>query len=78
MQKMYLQKVVSRKPFFVKISFLLISWRSMKKKEDLDPVPHPHPDPDPKSDLDPLVWGMDPRIRIRNHTKNAMDLQHWF
>ncbi len=29
---MYLQKVISRKTFFQKISFLLASWRSMTKK----------------------------------------------
>jgi hypothetical protein len=34
----------------------------MKKR---DPDLHP----DPNSDLDPLVRGMDPRIRIRIHTK---------
>jgi hypothetical protein len=30
---------------------------------------------DPDADLDPLVGGMDPRIRIR--TKMCMDAQHW-
>ncbi len=48
--KMYLQKEISRKTFLF-IWFLLASWRSMTKKQDLDP----------------LVRGFDPRIRI--HTK---------
>ncbi len=42
-----------QKNFVKKISFLLASWRSMKKYKDPNP--------------DPFVRGMDPRIRI--HTK---------
>ncbi len=44
-----------------KSKFLLPSWRSLTKilKQD--------PETDPELDADPLVRGMDPRIRI--HTK---------
>jgi hypothetical protein len=54
---MYLQKLISRKTLYKKIIFLLASWRSMTKKQNTDPHP------------DPLVRGMDPRIRIRFHPK---------
>jgi hypothetical protein len=46
---MYLQKVISKKTR--KNYFLLASWRLCRKKQDPEP--------------DPLVRGMDPRIRIR-------------
>jgi hypothetical protein len=37
--------------------------------QDPDPDPNPDPNPDLNPDPDPLVRGMDPRIRIRIHTK---------
>ncbi len=55
---MYLQKVISRTTF-KKISFLLASWRSVRSVTKIAGSGDPNPDP--------LVRGMDPRIRI--HTK---------
>jgi hypothetical protein len=55
---MYLQKVISRKIFFL-IFFVGI----LKVNDENSRIRIQDPDPDP----DPLVRGMDPRIRI--HTK---------
>jgi hypothetical protein len=52
---MYLQKVISKKTNF----FVGLLKVNDEKWQDSDPNP----------DLDPLVRGMDPRIRIRIHTK---------
>jgi hypothetical protein len=55
---MYLQKVICRKTFFK----LVFCWRLEGQLFELQ-------DPDPHRDPDPLVRGMDPRIRI--HTKTS-------
>ncbi len=52
---MYLQKVICRKTFFLNLVFCWHLEGQWWKKEDPDP--------------DTLVIGMDPRIRIRIHTK---------
>ena len=64
---MKLQKDISRKNFVKKLVFAGI----LKVNDENRRIRIQDPDPNP----DPLVRGMDPRIRI--HPKNVMDPQHW-
>jgi hypothetical protein len=58
---MYLQKVISRKNWVTKLVFAGI----LKVNDENSRIRMQDPDPNP----DPLVRGMDPRIRIRIHPK---------
>jgi hypothetical protein len=66
---MYLQKVRSRKNCVKKLVFAGIL--KVTDENSRIRIQDPHPSPNP----DPLVRGMDPRIRIRIHP--VMDPQHY-
>jgi hypothetical protein len=59
---MYLQKVTSRKNCVKNYFFAGI----LKVNDENSRIRIQVPDPDPNLDPDPLVSGMDPRIRIRS------------